>query len=229
MEPDQLPVVVSKGAVEPLALPVVALTRSQVGRKCVVAWPANDDTISQVEVDQDLLSGRIMKSLDPDEESGDQVSLNAVPDVDWDACHMEWRETVVDDMVMEKFVLVPEVCPVGSMTSAAEPTFLPALSEVYSPVVLAGGGGVVAAAYPLAVVESDPAVFVGKVTLDVAGLRVGPSCLRMDSEEALQALLTRAKRDEFYRSGCDPERWTFGGGTSSGAVRAFGSGNAPGR
>ena len=68
------------------------------------------------------------------------MSLNAVPDVDWDACHTEWWETVVDDMVMEKFVLVPEVCPVGSMTSAAEPTFLPALLEVYSPVVLAGGG-----------------------------------------------------------------------------------------
>ena len=52
---------------------------------------------------------------------------------------MEWREMVLDDKVMEKFVLVPEVCPVGSMTSAAEPTFLPALSEVYSPVFLAGG------------------------------------------------------------------------------------------
>ena len=54
---------------------------------------------------------------------------------------MDWLETVVDDMVMEKFVLVPEVFPVGSMTSAAEPTFLPALSEVYSLVVLAGGRG----------------------------------------------------------------------------------------
>ena len=60
--------------------------------------------------------------------------------MDRDGCHTEWRETVVDDNVMEKFVLVPEVCPVVSMTSAAEPTFLPALSEVYSPVVLAGGG-----------------------------------------------------------------------------------------
>ena len=67
------------------------------------------------------------------------MSLNVVPDVNWDACHTEWRETVVDDMVMEKFVLVPEVCPVGSMTSAAGPTFLPALSEVYSLVLLAGG------------------------------------------------------------------------------------------
>ena len=75
VEPDQLPVVVSKDAVEPLALPVAA----------------NDDTISQVGVDPDLLSGRVMKSVDSDVESGDQESLNVVPDVDWDACHTEWR------------------------------------------------------------------------------------------------------------------------------------------
>ena len=98
VEPDQLPVVVSKEAVEPLAVHVVALTRSQVGCTPVVAWLADDDMISQAEVDPDLLSGRVMKSVDPDVESGDQVSLNVVPDVDWDACHMEWRETVVDDM-----------------------------------------------------------------------------------------------------------------------------------
>ena len=114
MEPDQRPVVVSKEAVEPLGLPVVALTRSQVGCTPVVAWPAHDDMISQVEVDQDLLSGRIMKSVDPDEESGDQVLLVVVPVVDRDACHTEWRETVL-------------------------------------------AGGAVAAAYPLAVVESDTA------------------------------------------------------------------------
>ena len=147
---------------------------------------------------------------------------------------------MVDDMVMEKFVLVLEVFPVGSMTSAAEPTFLPALSEVYSLVVLAGGGGVVAAANPLAVVESDtarvsllpvvgselPAVYVGKVALDLVGLRVGPTCLRMDSEETLPALL-----DERSVS-CVDLGVTLdggpGGGTSSGTVRAFGSGDGPG-
>ena len=48
---------------------------------------------------------------------------------------------VVEDAEMEKFVLVPEVCPVVSMTNVAEPMFGPTLSEVYSPVVLAGGGG----------------------------------------------------------------------------------------
>ena len=42
---------------------------------------------------------------------------------------------------MEKLVLVPEVCPVVSTTSAAAPTVWPSLSEEYSPVVLAGGDG----------------------------------------------------------------------------------------
>ena len=65
VELDQLPVVISKEAVEPLALPVVALTRSQVGCASIVAWPANDDTISQV-------------GIDPDVESGDQMSLHVV-------------------------------------------------------------------------------------------------------------------------------------------------------
>ena len=49
--------------------------------------------------------------------------------------------TVVAEMWMEKFVLVPEAYPVVSMTSTVARTFGPALSEEYSPVVLAGGGG----------------------------------------------------------------------------------------
>ena len=77
------------------------------------------------------------------------------------------------------------------------------------------GGGEVADAYPLVVVESDtarvsvlqlvesdtvrvsvlpvagcmfPAVL-GKVALDVVGLGVGPPCLRVDSEETLLTLI----------------------------------------
>ena len=49
--------------------------------------------------------------------------------------------TVVVEMWMERFVLVPEACPVVSMTSTVARTLGPPLSEEYSPVVLAGGGG----------------------------------------------------------------------------------------
>ena len=118
-------------------------------------------------------------------------------------CCLRWLETEFDDSVMEKFVLVPEMSPISSMKSAVVPTFLPALSEVCSLAVLAGGGGgVVAAANPLAVAESGtarvsvlpdvgselPTVYVGNGALGVVSLRVGQSCLRMDSEETLPAL-----------------------------------------
>ena len=114
-------------AVEPLAVPVVALTRSQVDGPLVVARPVNVDAISRAAVYPDLLSGRVMKSVDPDVRDGELMSLNMIPGTDGDACHVEWREMVLDDVMMENFVLVPEVCPVGSMTSAAEPTFLTGL------------------------------------------------------------------------------------------------------
>ena len=133
MEPDLLPVVMSTDDVEPLAVPVVALMRPQVEGPLDVAWPVNEDAISRAAVYPDLLSGRVMKSVDPDVRSGDPLSLKTIPGVDGDALEM-----VFDDVVMEKFVLIPEVCLVA-MTSAAGPTFLPALSELYSPVFLAGG------------------------------------------------------------------------------------------
>ena len=137
MGPDLLPVVMSTDDVQPLAVPVVALTRSQVEGPLVVARPVNVDAISRAAVYPDLLSGGVMKLVDPDVGSGDPMSLKTIPDADGDICHSVWREMVLDDVVREKFVLVPEVCPVG----AAEPTFLLALSEVYSPIFLSRGGG----------------------------------------------------------------------------------------
>ena len=110
-----------------------------------------DDINSQVGVVPDMLSGRVM-------ESSTQVLLEVVPFVDRDGCPTGWLETEIDDSMMDEFVLVPEMSPISSMTSASVPTFLPALSEVCSLAVLAGGGGgVVAAENPLAVVESDTA------------------------------------------------------------------------
>ena len=114
--------------------------------------------------------------------------------------------TVVAEEWMDWFVLDLVECPSVSRTSAVARTFRPAVSEEYSPAVLAGGGEV-ADEYPLVVVESDttrvsdlpmvesdtarvsvlpvagckfPAVFLGKVALDVVGLGIGLPCLRVD-------------------------------------------------
>ena len=94
MEPELFPVVMSTDAVEPLAVPVVALTRSQVLGPLVVARPVNVDAISWAAVYPDLLSGRVMKSVDPDVRVGDMMSLKMRMG---DACHLEWREMVLDD------------------------------------------------------------------------------------------------------------------------------------
>ena len=48
-----------------------------------------------------------------------------------------------------------------------------------------------------------PTVYVGNGALDVVSLRVGQSCLRMDSEETLQALQDERSVMSFFSSaGC---------------------------
>ena len=64
--------------------------------------------------------------------------------------------TVVTEKWMDRFVIDLVECPSVSRTSSVARTFGPAVSEEYSPVVFAGGGGVVDA-YPLVVVKSDTA------------------------------------------------------------------------
>ena len=59
--------------------------------------------------------------------------------------------TVVTEKWMERFVLDLDDLRLDVLAR----TFGPAVSEEYSPVVFAGGGGAVAEAYPLVVVESD--------------------------------------------------------------------------
>ena len=93
-----------------------------------------------------------------------------------------------------------------------------------------GGGGAVADAYPLVVVESDPAVvsglrtvvsdsarsvlpvagfefpavFLKKVAFDAVGLGVGPPCFRVDSEEALLKRTDERALLALCCPGCDP-------------------------
>ena len=115
------------------------MTRSQAGCTPAFTLPVDEDVDSQVEVDPDMLSGRVMDMGDPDIERSNQVLLEVIPFVDGYGCPSRWLEMEFDDSVMEKFVLVPEMSPIGSMKSVVVPTFLPALSEVCSLAVLAGG------------------------------------------------------------------------------------------
>ena len=123
---------------------------------------------------------------------------------------------------MDWFVLELVECPSVSRTSAVARMFGPAVSEEYSRVVLAGGG---CRCIPPVMVESDtarvadlpmvqsdtaqvsvvpvagckfPAVFLGKVALDVVGLRV-------ESEETL--LTSMDERAQLVRAapGVTPE------------------------
>ena len=101
-------------------------------------------------------------------------------------------------------VVVPELSPVVSARAAAVPMSLPAIAEVVSSAVFAGGGGVVADAAPLADVETvtvgvsvltdagselpadfAPLAKAGEVTLDVVGLDVGELSYRTDSDDDL--------------------------------------------
>ena len=54
VEPKLFPVVMSTDAVEPLAVPMVAQTRSRVDGPLVVARPVNVDVISRAAVYPDL-------------------------------------------------------------------------------------------------------------------------------------------------------------------------------
>ena len=67
----------------------------------------------------------------------------------------------VTEKWMDRFVVGLVECPSVSRTSTVARSFGPAVSEEYSPVVFAWGGGVVADAYPLVVVESDSALVSG--------------------------------------------------------------------
>ena len=61
----------------------------------------------------------------------------------------------VTEKWMDRFVVDLVECPSASRTSVVARTFGPAVSEEYSPVLFAGGGGVAGDACPLVGVESD--------------------------------------------------------------------------
>ena len=90
-----------ESATEPLSLPVVVNTETQVDVR-----------------------------LEP--------TLAVVPFVDGCGRPAGWLDSESDCDGMDEIVLVPEMSPIVSVRSAAVPTFLPAMSEVFSLAVLAG-------------------------------------------------------------------------------------------
>ena len=66
--------------------------------------------------------------------------MEVVPFVVDGGCPAGWLDSESDNCVMDEIVLAPEISPFVFMKGAVVPTFLPALSEVCSLAVLAGGG-----------------------------------------------------------------------------------------
>ena len=159
-----------------------------------VMTEASDKWMARFVVDLDMLcSDGLASDVDPAGESSNVGSdVYVVPDPRPTVVSM--RTVATTDKWMDRFVIDLVECPSVFMTSAVARTFGPAVSEEYSPVVFAGGGEV-ADAYPPVVVKSDtaqvsvlpvagcefPAIFLGKVALDVVGLGVGPPCLRVET------------------------------------------------
>ena len=69
---------------------------------------------------------------------------------------MQWPDIKSDGVLIDGIMLESDMSPVGSVRDVAEPVSVAATSEVFTPVVFLflPGGGVVAAAAPLAVVEA---------------------------------------------------------------------------
>ena len=138
--PDCIPAVMPMLAAAPQATSEVARTRHRGDCSVNLLLPVDG----------------IIEPLDDDDAAGGSSEVGS------DVCVVQDLlptavsvRTVVAEMWMERFVLVPEAYPVVPMTSTVARTFRPALSEEYSPVVFAGVS--VAVAYPLVVVESDTA------------------------------------------------------------------------
>ena len=182
--------------------PDMLLTATSVTTEVSEEW-MEIDTPDTVESGMEITGGS-PPADDPAKESSD-VGSDVCVVSDSMPTAVSVRTVVIEEW-MDRLVMDLVECPSVSKTSALTRTFGPAVSEEYSPVVFAGGGGggvEVADAYPLVVIKSNtarisvlpvagskfPAVFWGKATFDVVGLGVGPPCLRVDSEGTLLTLI----------------------------------------
>ena len=162
--PDVFPVRFDKSAAVPMPLPVDVEMGQQVDDDPDVMLTGREVEVSDMDVVQDI---RVLTSMF-EESATVPLSLPVVVntetqvDVKWeitpvvvsfgDGCGRPagWLDFESDCCVVDEIVLDLEISPIVSLRSAAVPAFLLIMFEVFLFAVLAGGG-VVAAAAPLAV------------------------------------------------------------------------------
>ena len=82
-----------------------------------------------------------------EEDLGQSVEVHGegaarVPTVKFEACQMmQWPDIKSDGVMIDGIMLESEMSPVGYVRDEAEPVSLAAKSELFTPVVFAGGGG----------------------------------------------------------------------------------------
>ena len=157
--PDVFPVMFDKTAAVPTTVPVGMEMGPPVDEGPDVVLTRRDMEVGDIDVDRDI---RVLTDVCPmmfDESTTVSLSLPVVVnaetqvDVRWettsavvpfvDGCGRPagWLDSESDCYVMDEIVLDPEMSPIVSVRSAAVPTFLPTMFEVFSLAVLAGGGG----------------------------------------------------------------------------------------
>ena len=144
-------------AAVPMTLPVDEQKDSQVEEGPDVVWTRRDMDMGDPDVGRDIqvltdvglmmidgsdsgpLSLPVVANTDTQVDIRWEATLEAVPFVVGGGCPTGWLDSESNGCVMNEIVLFPEMSPFVYMKSAVVLTFLPALSEVCSLAVLAGG------------------------------------------------------------------------------------------
>ena len=155
--PDAFPAMFDKTVAVPMTLPVDVEMGPHVDDDPDVMLTGREVEVSDTDVGRDI---RVLMDGCPsmfEESATVPLSLPVVVntetqvDVRWettsamfpfgDGCGRPagWLDSESDCCVMDEIALVLEMSPIVSMKSAVVPTYLPALSEVFSLAVLAGG------------------------------------------------------------------------------------------
>ena len=144
------PVRFDKSAAVPMTLPGDVEMGPQVNDDPDVMLTGRDVELSNMDVGRDIrvltdgcpikfeeLSFPVVVNTETQVDVRCETTSVVVPFVDGCGRPAGWLDSESDCCVVDEIVLAPFV----SVRSAAVPTFLPAMSEVFSLAVLAGGGG----------------------------------------------------------------------------------------